>query len=371
MAYKLFPPGTRRRRNGKFNTSYIARGTVAGERFEVVTHQTTREAAAAWTDRFVVGLRGSSAAPEIVSFAYAASAYKAFKQPRRQDEANIDRLIAYFRPKDVGKDVRQIVGATLITAAHDLLPGRSNATKNRDVITPASAILHYAHEQKWCEDAHHRRLAVSRKSPRRPASDDAVAKVIAACDLSGTYMPQRNAYLKGPRQDRRAPHKRLLLAMLYETGLRVSDLLRLTDEDLDLPNGQMVAGSSKTDDAAWIGMSAELVALAASTPRMSEGRLFPWLYRQGVYKWLRPLVRRLGVTYTPHLSRHAMATELRKAGKDRKQIAERGIWRDERSVDRYIHHRAVEAPERSASNVLSGVKSGVQRGSRRKTGGGH
>lgn len=348
MSYKLYPPGTRRRRNASFNTTYVARGTIAGERFEVVTGQTSREAAAAWADKFVVELRGSASAPEVVSFAYAAAAYKAYKQPRAQDEANIDRLAAYFRHKELGK----IVGATLITAAHDLLPGRSNATKNRDVITPASAILHYAAEQKWCDDARHRRLWVSRKSNRRPAAEDTVAKLIANADLSGTYKPQHNAYLKVPRQDRWAPHKRFLLAMLYETGLRISDLLELGDEVLDLRRRQMTAGSAKNDDAAWIGLSRALVKLARETPRMSDGRLFPWRTRSGVYKWLRPLVRKLGLTYTPHLSRHAMATDLRKSGMSRKDVANRGIWRDERSVDRYTHIVALEAPGRTAAQVL-------------------
>lgn len=352
MAYKLYPPGTRRRRNGKYNSTYIARGTVAGERFEVVTPATHREAAAAWADRYVVELRRDSDAPEVVTFAHAAAAYKAFKEPRPQDERNIDRLVAYLRPKAVGQDVRKIVGATLIAAAHDLLPGRSNATKNRDVITPASSILHYAAEQKWCDDARHRRLWVSRKSNRRPPAEDAVALLVVNADLSGTYKPQHNAYLKAPRQDRRAPHKRLLLALLYETGLRITDLLALNDGCLDLRRRQLTAGSTKTDDGAWIGISRALVKLARETPRMVDGRLFPWQSRHSVYKWLRPLVRKLGLTYTPHLSRHALATDLRKSGMERKDVANRGIWRDERSVDRYTHIVAIEAPGRTAAQVL-------------------
>jgi hypothetical protein len=72
--------------------------------------------------------------------------------------------------------------------------------------------------------------------------------------------------------------------------------------------------------------------LAATTVlSRPQTRVFPWNSRTSVYKWFVPLGQRLGVTYTPHMSRHALATDLRALGWDMKAIAERGIWRDERS----------------------------------------
>jgi hypothetical protein len=48
-----------------------------------------------------------------------------------------------------------------------------------------------------------------------------------------------------------------------------------------------------------------------------------------------------------------MATELRGMGMDRKDVAERGLWRDERSVDRYDHHRAGAVPGHGVSDLLA------------------
>jgi len=56
--------------------------------------------------------------------------------------------------------------------------------------------------------------------------------------------------------------------------------------------------------------------------------VFPWGDRHNVYRWLRPLCAKLGVVYTPHQSRHAMATDLRALGYDMQAIAQRGLWRD-------------------------------------------
>lgn len=316
MGYKLLPPGTRRN-----NIFYIVRGTIAGRRFETRTDAATREAADRWALRFIAGLERESVSGPVLTFTQAAQAYIALKRPRPDDEKHILLLGRWF----ASKPLREILGADLVTAAHALKPRAADATKNRAIITPASAVLHYAAEQGWCGYGRHRRLKVSRRSPRRPASEDTMRLLLANTE----------------------GHRHLLLAWLYETGVRITDSLRLHDGDLDLPRCQVRAGASKTDDHSTIAISPELAAMLANTPRCAGGKVFPWRDRHGVYRWLRKLTRRLGVTYTPHLSRHALATDLRALGWDMRAIAERGIWRDERSAGRYTHHHATDTPGRS------------------------
>jgi integrase len=122
--------------------------------------------------------------------------------------------------------------------------------------------------------------------------------------------------------------------------------------DIDLGRGVARVGSRKTDDHGEIGLSPELVAMLANAPPLPTGRVFPWRDRHGVYRWLRPLCARLGVSYTPHQSRHAMATDLRALGYDMRAIAERGLWRDERSAGRYVHHRSAAVGERGVVLLL-------------------
>lgn len=342
MLGRFYPPGTR----GRY---WTWRGTIRGREHELSLKTTDRKRARERAAE-LVGRLGRDADPSRpVSFAEAAEAYAAFRPPARHNQKNLDRLAAHWR--DVA--VAELRHADLVDAAQRLLPGRSPSTWNRAILTPAAAVLHYAARQEWCAYRKFERFAEPRLSPRRPASDAAVRTLIANADLTGTYKPQRNAYLKKTRTDRVAKHKRLLLAVLYELGIRISDALRLRDSQFDLPAGILEVTADKTEERGKVRLSAELVAMLADTPRCDGGKLFPWSSRHGVYKWLRPLTRRLGVTYTPHMSRHAMASDLHAEGVERARIRERGLWRDERSVARYVQRSDLAAPVRGAGRVVN------------------
>lgn len=331
MGYKLLPPGSRRN-----NTTYIVRGTVGGVRFEERTGKTDREDADLWAIDYVAKLKSLGPAPKIVTFGYAARAYMAWKKPRKDDEKWIFRLIDWMGSRDVREikadDINKAADALCVRKgkkkAHIPL---SNETRIRYVYTPASAILHYAAEQDWCVYRRVRRPAFSRRSRRAPASESTMRLLLGNAATAD---------------------QRLLLAFLYETGQRIGDALRLMRSNLELGRGIARVSSSKTDGVGEIGLSPELVAMLANAPHLSTGRVFPWRDRWAVYRWLRPLCRRLGVQYTPHQSRHAMATDLRALGYDMRAIAERGLWRDERSAGRYVHHRSTAVPERGVVLLL-------------------
>jgi integrase len=320
MGYKLYPPGTRRK-----NSTFVVRGTVNGIRFEERTGKTTRGAADQWALEFCASLEGDGS--KKITFERAALAYVDFRRPRRDDERHIARLIRYFAKKPL----RDMHGADLVAAAHALFPKASNATKNRNVIGIGAAILHYAEEQKWCDYKRCRILPVSRRSPRKP-----VPALTMRLLLSNTE-----------------GQKRAFLAFLYETGARVTDALRLTWEDVDLQLGIVRLGSSKTDDHGELGLSPDLIAMLANAEKKTA-RVFSWGDRHNVYRWLKPLCTRLGVAFTPHQSRHAMATDMKAMGYEREEIAERGLWRDARSVERYIHHRSTAPPDRNLGTLLAG-----------------
>lgn len=332
MRYQLYAPGTR-----KGNRTYVVRAWVNGRQVEKVLEATKRTDAADEADEVLAVLKGRDPS-ELVTFRQAAESYKAAKRLRKQDLSYVARLQGYFG----SRPVRDIVGADLIAAAHTLADGTRDSNKVRAVITPASSILHYAAEQGWCPERRHRRLAVSRRSNRKPVAPETMRLLLANTD----------------------GHKRLLLAWLYETGQRITASLQLRREDLDLRRAVAHVTSDKTDDHGQIELSPELVAMLATAPHLPSGRVFPWGDRHNVYRWLKPLCKRLGVSYTPHLSRHAMATELRALGYDMKAIAERGLWRDERSAGRYVHHRSGAIPERGVV-VLLKKRQGDSKGRKR------
>jgi len=321
---RYYAPGTR-----KGNRTYVVRGYVNGQQVEKVLEATKLSDAKKEAGDFFAAIRGR-APDEIVTFRNAAAAFSEAKRLGKQDVAYIKRLVAFFGDRPV----TEIVGADLIAAAHALGHGTTDANKNRAVITPGSAILHYASDQGWCQVRRFRRLSVSRRSPRKPVSGETVRLLLA--NTTG--------------------HQHLFIAWLYETGQRITASLKLRRDDLDLRAGMAMVTSSKTDDHGQIGLSPELVAMLSNSPLLPTGRVFPWGDRHNVYRWLKPLCARLGVSYTPHQSRHAMATDLRALGYDMKAIAERGLWRDERSAGRYVHHRSTAVGERGVVLLLPGKK---------------
>lgn len=322
--YQLYAPGRR-----KGNRAYVFRGRVNGQQVEKVLEATKRPDAEDEADEFIRKLKGR-APGEVVPFEDAADSYIDGKNLGKQDLAYLETLKKHFR----GTDVASILGSHLTTAAHVLADGTSNANKNRAVITPASSVLHFASEQGWCQERRFRRLPVSRRSNKRPVSAETIRLLLA-----NTEGPQR-----------------LFLAWLYETGQRITASLQLTRDDLDLPRAIASVTSDKTDDHGQIELSPDLVVMLAKAPHLPSGRVFPWGDRHNVYRWLKPLCKRLKVSYTPHQSRHAMATDLRALGYDMKAIAERGLWRDERSASRYVHHRSGAIPERGVVLLMRAPK---------------
>jgi integrase len=332
LTYKLIPPGKR----GPF---WCCRGTLNGRRFEFscrTADRTTAEAEATAELGRIVSSAIPTEAP--VTFAQAAGAYAAFRPRGKLDQHYLEVIVAHIGAQEVGS----ILHAHLVALANTIYPteATTGATKNRHVIGPAAAVLHYAAEQGWCGYRRFRRFPEPRKSPRTPVGDDAMAALM------------REAL----------PHQQAFLAVLYETGLRLGDVMRLTEHALDLRGGAIMAKVSKNGELLRVPISTSLVAMLANLDRPPGDRIFPWPSRWSVYRWLRPLCRKVGIDgYTPHRSRHALATALLERGIPDKQAAEYGAWRDPRSLHRYQHTRPAPLPGRSAGELLEGGKRGKGR----------
>lgn len=336
MPYKLVPPGKR-------GPCWYVRGTDASGPFEFSTGKDDRRGAARWVEEVFLPDRARRRVPgrgEQVGFATAALHYKAANPHlSKADAALVDALAA-----EIGEvDCRALGRHSLVAAADALYPTAAPATKNRKVITPGAAVLHFAADQNWCDYKRIKKFWESRKSTREPATDDTLAKLFEHLeDPPEKLAPQWRG--KDPNID----HKRLLLAMLYELGLRITDYLRIEWEQIDLPAGQVRVRVAKTDEQAALTISPVVVAMLANLPEPHAGPLFPWTTRRGVYAWLQRVRDRAGVHYTPHQSRHAMATA---AGLQRipdGEAAKLGVWRDPRSLHRYQHVQPEPIPGRDA-----------------------
>ena len=149
-----------------------------------------------------------------------------------------------------------------------------------------------------------------------------------------TLAPDQVATLLGACHRQR---DRFLLALMYETGMRVGQALGLRHEDFvsrerlvrivprdDNPNG----ARAKTSRVAEVCVSGELVRRYSDYMVDEYGPLDSdfvfvnlWsrpvgspMTRSGVNELTRSLRRRTGIVFTPHMLRHTNATELQRAG---------------------------------------------------------
>ena len=280
MALKLIPPGKRKNRH------YYVRGTLHGRHIEESTETTNPVEAARYKASLELRLLDEAqAVAGQATFAHAAEQFIAFRKPRKEDERAIRRLFPFIGHKPVG----QVKHPDLVASANAIYPMAMPQTKNRRVMGPAARVLHYAAENEWCAWLRVR-LFKEPRAKTRAVSKDTAERLIAAAP-------------PGPR--------RFLLLWLFSTGMRLGDTLRLRWSDVDPTHGMVRYHVGKTDRYVEKRLHPILLAHPRGKP---ASYIFPWRHASGVYWWLWPLVRSLGVTFTPHMARHSLGKWLNESG---------------------------------------------------------
>ncbi|HEX2029956.1 MAG TPA: site-specific tyrosine recombinase XerD, partial [Actinomycetota bacterium] len=164
------------------------------------------------------------------------------------------------------------------------------------------------------------RPKVPRNLPR-PLSVDEVAALVAAPGDDGPV----------------ALRDRAILETLYGAGLRISELVALDVDDVDLEEGSVRAlGKGSKERVVPVGryavraLDAYLVrgrpalARAASRGALFLNRRGGRLTRQGCTNVIKIMARRAGITkrVTPHMLRHSFATHLLEGGADVRVVQE-------------------------------------------------
>jgi integrase/recombinase XerD len=129
-----------------------------------------------------------------------------------------------------------------------------------------------------------------------------------------------------------------LLEVLYATGMRVTELVNLNLDSVDLENKTVSCGDGgkrmRTVPIYAQGIAAIEAYLESGRPQLvvdpSEPALFlnhrgQRLTRQGLWLIIKHYVKQVGIqaTVTPHTLRHSFATHLLNAGADLREVQER------------------------------------------------
>lgn len=261
-----------------------------GKRIEYRTGETTRSGAQGFVRRLLESLHRDRPPPagSRVTLAEAIMHYSASINPTKADQQRLARIEALH-----GSLIVADINQSHVTAAAMTLRGVRTETRNREVVTPYRAVLHFAEGQRWCPYMRIKSIRAPSGEPpvpvQRVAADDAVATL-----MGGATPPQR-----------------ALLRLVHERGYRIGEWLRLDWSNLNLQAG---TGSVliKKPRPRWVDfdLSPEAVADLAALDPKPTGRVFTWGTRQNVYRWLKRLEERTGVYWRPHESRRAVVSDI-------------------------------------------------------------
>lgn len=216
------------------------------------------------------------------------------------------------------------------------------ATANREVITPYRALVHFAHEQKWCEHmvVHGLTPPPGSLPPAPPAiaEDETILKLLEGIEARIENAPTRwtrNIWLL----------RRAFVWLVHERGYRIGEWMRFDWAWVDLPAARArMALTKNKHDLRWeeFELSPTAVAFLGCLEVQDQGRIFPWHSRSNVYKWTDDVLKPIGRKWRPHDSRRAIVSHIVASTGDYKQAGRYVGHASERTTFRY---RILQRPE--------------------------
>lgn len=142
-----------------------------------------------------------------------------------------------------------------------------------------------------------------------------------------------------------------MLELLYASGIRVTELIRLKVSDVDVKKGVVLCGDTNKERQIPIGTEAAKAVkryLEQARDKMIENPSSEYLFancagqpmsRQGFWKLLKFYAKKAGITtdITPHTLRHSFAAHLLANGVELKQVQERLGHSDISTTQIYIN----------------------------------
>jgi integrase len=326
--------------------NWIMRGTVRGQSIEETTGTTCKETAEAIRIKREGELLTESiwGKTQTMTFAQAALDYveaggeKRFLKP----------LLDHFNTLPL----RQIGQEAVDNAAKKLLHHASNATRNRQIYTPMSAILRHAARKGWCKTP----IFARPKQPHgviRYITPDEADILISNC----------------------ADHLRPLVVFLLYTGARASEALWLDWSQINFNLRQVTFPKTKNGLPRSVPLHPRVLDELSKIEHRS-GCIFltdqkkPYRARteddtsagSRISSGFGGACRRSGIeNFSPHDCRHTWATWHYQANHDLTALRALGGWRSTEMVMRYAHTNVSEHAR--SINALPWGKSGEERNS--------
>ena len=215
----------------------------------------------------------------------------------------------------------------------------------REHFSPATISRSIAAIHMFCQYACQEGIMVSdpSKALQPPKVERKMPEILSIAEVDLLLRQPKTDTPKGIRD-------KAMLEMLYATGIRVSELIHLKTQDVNLMMGYITCRDEKERIVPFGGLAKKALEqyLGSARAALMHGREDDVLFvncsggpmsRQGFWKILKSYAKSAGITadITPHTLRHSFATHLLQNGADLKSVQEMMGHADISTTQMYLH----------------------------------
>ena len=230
----------------------------------------------------------------------------------------LPRILRYFK----GRALSSITPGEIRTMALTLYPRHAPATRNRQGIVPARAVIRHGHSLGWCNSISVELFPVPKSRKHTPVDATWLAAFLARAD-----------------QDK-LPHLAALVLFMNRTAARVSEAIRVIGKDFDLGARKVILGKTKEGEDEVRILPADALMRIAALIRGPNDRVFGYTDPKAPNRRIRAVCKRAGIPYRPTHSagRHSFGTNTMNLGAKLKDAMDAGGWKTARLfVETYVH----------------------------------
>jgi len=244
----------------------------------------------------------------ILTFRRAAQLYRA--------AGKSDRFLSRIEDHFKETLVKDITAGAIRQMAIDLFPKGKGATRNRQGICPAQAVINFAAESELCSPIRVRRFKVEGK-----------IKEPVTLEWLEPFMANAN------------PAIAALGLFMFLTGARISEALAVQWDDISLNGCTVVIKQTKVSNERLSHLPTRLVAAIANLPRINDRPVFVYQHPDDMIRAWKSAIKAAKIKrLTPHSCRHGFATGLLRRGVDVMTVAYLGGWKTPAQVLKTYGH---------------------------------